>query len=467
MPDFRLARISLILAAVGLHATPALMTSAHAQMAGKFKTSETNTVVAPQAKARETESKEAIAAAAAAPAKANTVRPEIYKHVDPKVIGELLAAKNFTEVQTRLTAAEAVANRTPYETYILDYTHFRLAATQNDAPNTIKYIEALVASPFLEKVDQPKFVQSLGNLYYEAKNYPKAVEWLKKYQAMSTTPNEAVPVLMRSYYLMGEYATAKAELLPIIEAEEKAGRVPGKVELGMLHGIGVKTKDAELTANAIEKLARYHPTDEYWTDMINSIMRRKGFDERHVLDVLRLKQTAVKTMAPEEYAEMAEMAMRGGYFVEAKKAVDAGFAAGVLGKDSNAAQHKSLRNRADKGAADDTKTIAAGEASAAKAKDGQPLVNLGYAYVTMDQFDKGIDLIQKGIAKGVKRPEDAKLRLGVAYAKAGRKDEAIKAFSEVKGDAAVNDLAKYWSMLLNRQPMVASADTAAPVPAGK
>ncbi|MES2898613.1 MAG: tetratricopeptide repeat protein [Pseudomonadota bacterium] len=464
MSHLRLARISLILAAAGLQAAPALMQSAHAQ--GKFKTSETNTVAAPQMKNLDSGKKEqeaaAAAATAAAPAKGNTVRPEIYKHIDPKVINELLAAKNFTQIQANLTSAEAVPNRTPYEDYILSYTRFRLAATQNDSPATIQHMEALIASPFFDKADLPKFVQSLGNLYYEAKNYPKAIELLKRYQTLSPTATDAAPILIRSYYLMGDYATAKAELIPIIDAEEKAGRVPGKVELGMLHGIGVKMKDTELAAGAIEKLAKYHPTDEYWTDMINSIMRKKTFDERLVLDVLRLKQTAVKTMAPEEYAEMAEMAMRGGYFVEAKKAVDAGYDAGVLGKDSNKAQHKTLRDRATKGAADDAKTIAAGEAGAAKAKDGQPLVNLGYAYVTMDQFDKGIDLIQKGIAKGVKRPEDAKLRLGVAYAKAGRKDEAIKAFSEVKGDSGVNDLAKYWTMLLNRAPMVASADTAAP-----
>ncbi|MDZ4279118.1 MAG: ABC transporter substrate-binding protein, partial [Dehalococcoidia bacterium] len=46
-------------------------------------------------------------------------------------------------------------------------------------------------------------------------------------------------------------------------------------------------------------------------------------------------------------------------------------------------------------AADDAKSIASGEASAMKSKDGTGLINLGYAFVTMDQFDKGLDLIQK------------------------------------------------------------------------
>ena len=107
----------------------------------------------------------------------------------------------------------------------------------------------------------------------------------------------------------------------------------------------------------------------------------------------------------------------------------------MLGTGANAAKHKQLRDQANKGAADDAKNIASGEAGAAKAKDGAGLVNLGYAYVTMDQFDKGIPLMEQGIAKGIaKRPDDYKLRLGAAYAKAGRKAEAIKTLQTVKGD---------------------------------
>ena len=39
----------------------------------------------------------------------------------------------------------------------------------------------------------------------------------------------------------------------------------------------------------------------------------------------------------------------------------------------------------------------------------------------MDQFDKGIPLIEQGIAKGgLKVPDEAKLRLGLAYMRAGQ-----------------------------------------------
>jgi tetratricopeptide (TPR) repeat protein len=169
-----------------------------------------------------------------------------------------------------------------------------------------------------------------------------------------------------------------------------------------------------------------------------------------------------KEMEAEEYVEMTERAMMTGFFGEAKQTMDAGFAAGKLGKGQNAAMHKQLLDKATKGAADDAKTIDAGEAGALKAKTGTPLVNLGYAYVTLGQFDKGIDLINKGIAKGgLKNPEDAKLRLGVAYAKAGKKDEAIKVFETVKGSDGTGDLARYWTIHVNAPTAVAAAPAAA------
>ena len=177
----------------------------------------------------------------------------------------------------------------------------------------------------------------------------------------------------------------------------------------------------------------------------------------------RLESAALKEMAPEEYTEMAELALQEGFFTEAKKAMDAGFAKGVLGKGANAAKHKQLLDKATRGAADDARTISTGEAGALAAKTGLPMVKLGYAYVTMEQFDKGIALMEKGIAKsGMKNPDDSKLLLGVAYAKAGRKPDAIKVFEGLKGNDGMADLAKYWTMYLNGPAPSAAGMGAAP-----
>ena len=67
------------------------------------------------------------------------------------------------------------------------------------------------------------------------------------------------------------------------------------------------------------------------------------------------------------------------------------------------------------------------------AKDGNDLVQIGYAYVTMGQADKGIPLIEQGLAKGgLKRPDDAQLRLGIAQPSSEWREEARNCLDGVR-----------------------------------
>ena len=435
MFQFRLARISLMLAAIGLNAAPALMTAAHAQKAA--------------------------APAAAVVAPAETVRPALFKLLDPAVVKQLMAEKKYADVQARLAEADAVAAKTPFEVYVIDRMKVALGVgTGNDAM-AMAALEAVINTGRLQGQEQGDFILTLGNFHYNAKNYPKAIEWFRRYQKDSPTPQKARGVIIRSYYLSGDYATARTELVAEIADNEKAGKAPSLEELRLLNSSASKLKDTPTYMASMEKLVALYPSDEYWTDLLHRMQNQPGFNRSHELDVLRLQAVALKAMAAEEYVEMAELDLAAGFPTEAKKVVDAGFAGGVLGTGSNAAKHQQLRDRAAKGAADDAKNIASGEAGAAKAKDGAGLVNLGYAYVTMDQFDKGIPLMEQGIAKGITKKGDGyKLRLGMAYAKAGRKAEAVKTLESVKGDDGLADLARYWIIWTNRSATPATAATA-------
>ena len=91
------------------------------------------------------------------------------------------------------------------------------------------------------------------------------------------------------------------------------------------------------------------------------------------------------------------------------------------------------------------------EAEAAASKDGNALVNLGYAYVTAGQFDKGIGMIEEGIAKGnLKNPDEAVLHLGMSQLQAGKKAAAIKTLKSVQGKDGTADLARYWIIYANQ-----------------
>ena len=430
MSHFRLARLCLLLAAVGLNTAPALMTSAHAQ-------------------------KEA-----AAPA--NTVRPELAKILDSNALQPLIAAKNAAEVQARITQAEALPNRTPYENYVLNRIKMAHASLTNNDPAILAAADEVVKSGFEPKENQAKLVLAMANIQYNAKNYTAANEQLKRYEALGGNMAEARVLQSRSQYLGKDYAGAKTQLAQMVADAEKAGKTPSQEDLKLLLSAAHESKDTATYESAIQKMIAYYPSDEYWNELIRvGVVRKPGFDQNNYLPLLRLQFAATKTMREEDYVDLAETALRDGFPTEAKNTLDAGFAAGVLGKGANAKAHNALRTRADKGAADDAKNIAAGEAAAAKAKSGAGLVNLGWAYASLGQYDKGIGFIQQGIAKGgLKQPDEAKLRLGAAQAKAGKKDEAIKTFESVKAGGGLSDVAKVWIMTL-KQPAGASAVAAA------
>lgn len=440
MSHFRLARLCLLLAAVGLNTAPALMTSAHAQKAD-----------------------------APAAAQANTVRPELYKLIDSAQIQQLVAAKNTTELQNRVNQAEALPNKTPYETYAVNRVKMVLASISGNDAGVAAAAEEVIKSGFEPKESQAKLVLAIADVQYKAKNYGATVEQLKRYQALGGDMTTARPLLVRAMYLNKDYAGAKTELQQIVADAEKAGKTPTQEDLKLLLSSAHESKDSAAYAGAVEKMVAYYPTDEYWNELIRvGVIKKPGFSQDNFMTVLRLEFAAVKTMREEDYIDLAETALRDGFPTEAKNVMDAGYAAGVLGKGANAKAHGQLRDRANKSAADDAKSIASTEASATKSKNGAGLVNLGWAYSTMGQHDKGIGFIQQGIAKGgLKQPDEAKLRLGIAQYKAGRKDEAIKTFDSVKAGGGLSDAARVWVMLL-KQPAAGGAQaTAAAAPAAQ
>lgn len=409
--------------------------------------------------------------AADAPQATDTVRPDLFKLVDPAQIKELMAAKNYPAVQSRITLASALPNLSPYEAFVLNRLRISLASASGDRAMAITALEAVIGSGRLPARDQPEFIMALANEHYNAKDYPKAIVWFTRYQQESDSAGNHAdsakvrPYLIRAYYFSDDFAKAKQALLADLQADEKSKQIPPLENLQLLASSSAKTKDQQTYLIALEKLVQFYPSGDYWTDLLSRLQASPGYSEHLQLDVLRLKRAAVPTMAEREYVEMGELALLAGFPTEAKKVTDAGYAAGLLGMGANAARHKKLRDQAAKGAADDLKNIAAGEASASSARDGTGLINLGYAYVTMNQFDKGIALIRKGLAKGgLKRPEDGKLRLGIAYAMAGRKDEAVQTLATVQGDNGLGKLARYWTFHVNGP---APAAMVAPAPAAQ
>jgi tetratricopeptide (TPR) repeat protein len=239
-----------------------------------------------------------------------------------------------------------------------------------------------------------------------------------------------------------------------VAAAEAAGRRPDEGDLLRLADAQARTSNAAGQAATLEKLLFNYPKKDYWAIYLGRLPRKAGFSGRLNLDVMRLRLATGSIEKTDEFMEMSQLALQAGLPAEGKAIVDKGFASGALGTGAEAERHKRLRDLANKQDAEARASIEQRAAAAAAAKDGNDLVQIGYAYATMGQVDKGVALIEQGIAKGgLKRPDDAQLRLGMALLQGGAKNKAkaVQVLRSVKGTEGTADIGRLWALYANTQ----------------
>ncbi len=85
------------------------------------------------------------------------------------------------------------------------------------------------------------------------------------------------------------------------------------------------------------------------------------------------------------------------------------------------------------------------EKAAAKSDDGELYARLGNIYLDGDQFKKAIEAINKGLQRGgVKRPDNARLVLGMAYFNDKQYAKAREAFKAAGRDERSAKYASQW-----------------------
>lgn len=369
------------------------------------------------------------------------VRAEVAKPL--AAARDLFKQQKYKEALAKVREAEAVPNRNAQENLLIEQMRAAAAGQAGDTEQAIKASQALLASGKLSDAEQARAAANLASLYYRNRDFANAAKFADR--ALKTNPGDAAlrGLLIQSYFQAGDLQAAAREALEDVQAAEKAGRVPAEDRLQLLANVASRSNDRAAYISSLERLLAYYPKREYWIDLLRRIESKPGFSNRLTLDVMRLR-LATKTLdTGNDYSEFAQLALQAGQAAEAKRALDAGFAAGLLGKGPEAERQNRLLALTTQRAADAPAALKAAEAEAGN--DGNALVRIGLAYTAMGQADKGIALIQKGLAEGkVKHPDDARLHLGVAYLRAGNKAKANETFRSVKGTDGAADLARLW-----------------------
>jgi hypothetical protein len=378
------------------------------------------------------------------------VRAEVGKPL--QAARDLIKAQKFKEALAKLKEVEAVPNRTAHENFLLEQMRASAAMQAGDLATASKSTQALISSGKLPAADQGRYAAGLASLYYREKDYANAAVWAQKAAAANPGDRTMRGLMIQSYYLAGDAASAQREALADVQAAEKAGQAPPEDRLQLLANIASKGADRQAYITSLERLVAYYPKKEYWNDLLRRIESKPGYNNRLALDMYRLRRATKTLDSGNDVFEMAQLALQERQAAEAKKVLDEGFAAGLLGKGNDAERQKRLLALATQRVSEAPQQLATAEAEAREQKDGEALVRIGMGYSGLGQHDKAIALIQQGVTlvqqnpgKGKGRLDEANLHLGIAYLRAGQKPKAAQAFKAVGGTDGTADLARLWT----------------------
>ena len=360
-----------------------------------------------------------------------------------------LKGGDYSGALQQLDKADAMPKKSPYEQYLINEMEGFAYVRTKQYPQAAKAFEAELASGFTPPDQVRTLTNALAQLSYQSKNYDKAIEYGQ--QAIDKGYADAqMPTLVgQAYYLKGDWrGTVRFEKAQIT-ATEKSGGQPSNEALQLLLSACLKMNpagDDACTDNALQQLVIYHPKPEYWQQLLYGMFKTVKSD-RNLLQTYRLADEVDVLKRPEDYTDFAQLAIEAGSPGEAEQVINKGMQANIFPDARTKGKAERLLVDAQRAAKRDQATLDKSAQQAALASSGNQDVGLGLAYFGYQQYDKAVQALKQGIAKGgLKDPDSAHLLLGIAEFKAGNKTDALQSFKAVKGDPTLQRLATLWSL---------------------
>jgi tetratricopeptide (TPR) repeat protein len=324
---------------------------------------------------------------------------------------------------------------------MLGYAYVRT----NNLPDAAKAWEAELDDGFTTAPEQQQKVRSLAELHYQLKNYDKAIDYGQRAIKGGYGDEELKKLVGQAYYLKGDWkGTLKFEEA-LVDATIKGGSTPSNESLQLILSSCVKIEDSACTTKALERLVTYYPKPDYWYNLLFGISKEASNSDPNTLQVYRLMFDVDVLKSPEDYTEMAQLALESGSPGEAQRVLQRGFDKNVFADQRAKEKNQRLLDKAKQAAASDQATLDKTAKEADASPTGAKNAGMGLAYLGYAQYDKAVDELTKAVSKGsLRNPPETQLLLGIAQLKAGHKDEAVKAFKAVKGDPILERLSALW-----------------------
>jgi tetratricopeptide (TPR) repeat protein len=313
--------------------------------------------------------------------------------------------------------------------------------SREDYAKALQAYENVVKQPDIPLAMEVNTKFTIAQLYFVQEKWQKGINALLEWFKITESPNaNAYVLLSQGYYQLKDYDKALLNVEKAISMYLAKDKIPKEQWYNLARFLYFEKNDIGKTVDTLEILLKYYPKKQYWVQLSHMYGEQKK--ESQQLSAMETAYVQGMLDKGTEQVTMAYLYLNGDVPYKAAKVLDKGIKnKSVEGTSKN---YEILGN-AWRQAQEVEKAIPAMEQAAAKSNKGELYARLGNVYLDGDQFNKAIKSINKGLSRGgVKRPDNARLVLGMAYFNVKEYDKAREAFKAAGRDERSEKYASQW-----------------------
>jgi tetratricopeptide (TPR) repeat protein len=353
-------------------------------------------------------------------------------------------AKNYNEAAKILDGMIASGGKKSLNSYELANVYNLYAFihySREDYGKALQAYENVVAQPDIPVAMEMNTRFTIAQLYFVQEQWQKGINALLKWFDMTENPNANSYVLLaQGYYQTKDYDKALKNVEIAIKMYKDKGKLPKEQWYNLARFLYFEKNDINKTVNVLEELLKYYPKKQYWVQISHMYGEQKK--EKEQLAAMETAYVQGMLDKGSEQVTMAYLYLNAEVPYKAAKVMDKGLKDGSIDDKS---KNWEIAGSAWRQAQEVDKSIPAMEKAASKSDEGELYARLGNIYLDGDQYKKAITAINRGLQKGgVKRPDNARLVLGMAYFNDKQYAKARDAFEAAGRDERSAKYAQQW-----------------------
>ena len=353
-------------------------------------------------------------------------------------------AKQYNEAEVILNEMISTEGKRALNSYELAnvYNLFAfLRYSTEDYKGALDNYRKVVAQPDIPLAMEINTKKTIAQLFFVQEQWQQGVNALLEWFELSEKPDAGSYVLLsQGYYQLKDYDKALQNVVTAIDMYEAAGKLPKEQWYNLARFLYFDKGDTDNALATLTVLLKYYPKKQYWVQA-SHLYGEKKEDAKQ----LAMMETAYEQGMLDKSTDLVTMAylyLNAEVPFPAARVMEKGFKAELIEEKS---KNYELAGSAWRQAQETQKSIPMMEKATSKSDDGELYTRLGNVYLDGDQFQQAVEAINKGLSKGgVKRPDQARLALGMAYFNLGDYTAARKVFRVAAKDDRSKKYANQW-----------------------